>query len=53
MSDTVTYAIEAGVGLVCAVAAIPLWRSGRRWLGSLLLVAGAAAIAHSAAVLIA
>jgi hypothetical protein len=46
---TLTYAIELAVGLGCVVAAVPALRARRlRWLGFVLLVAGAAAIAHAA-----
>jgi hypothetical protein len=45
----VTYAIELAVGLGCCAAAVPALRRHRgRWLGVVLLVAGAAAIAHAA-----
>jgi hypothetical protein len=46
---TLTYAIELAVGLGCVVAAVASLRVRRlRWLGVVLLVAGAAAIAHAA-----
>jgi hypothetical protein len=46
---TLTYAIELAVGLGCVVAAVPALRTRPlRWLGVVLLVAGAAAIAHAA-----
>lgn len=44
-----TYAIELAVGLGCVAAAVPALRTRRlRWLGVMLLFAGAAAIAHAA-----
>ena len=49
MSPSLTYWIELGVGLGCVVAGVPAVRTRRLWwLGVLLLVAGAAAIAHAA-----
>jgi hypothetical protein len=49
VSRTVTYAIELAVGLGCCAAAVPALRQRQvRWLGVVLLVAGAAAIAHAA-----
>ena len=49
MDRTLTYAIELAVGLGCVGAAVPALRTRRlRWLGIVLLVAGAAAIAHAA-----
>jgi hypothetical protein len=46
---TFTYAIELAVGIGCVVAAVSASRTRPlRWLGIVLLVAGAAAIAHAA-----
>jgi hypothetical protein len=54
MGETLTYLIELAVGLGCIVAAAPTMRSpGRRWIGAILLVAGAAAVTHAVARLIA
>jgi len=50
MSQTVTHVIELAVGLGCVIAAIPALRQRRlRWLGVVLLVAGAAAVVHATA----
>jgi hypothetical protein len=48
MSEAVTYTIELLVGLGCLAAAVPALRSTRlRVFGTLLLVAGAAAVVHA------
>jgi hypothetical protein len=53
MGETLTYLTELAVGLGCVVAAVPTMRSpGRRWLGAILLIAGAAAVTHAVARLI-
>jgi hypothetical protein len=45
---TLSYAIELAVGLGCVAAAVAALRTRRlRWLGVVLLIAGAAAIAHA------
>jgi hypothetical protein len=50
MGETLTYVIELAVGLGCVVVAVPTMRSpGRRWLGAILLIAGAAAVTHAVA----
>jgi hypothetical protein len=50
MSAALTDGIELAVGACCLVAGVPtLRRSGLRWLGLLLLAAGAAACAHALA----
>ena len=54
MGETLTYLIELAVGIGCIVVAVPTMRSlGRRWLGAILLIAGAAAVTHAVARLIA
>ena len=54
MGQTLTYLIELAVGLGCVVVAVPTIGSpGRRWLGAILLIAGAAAVTHAVARLIA
>jgi hypothetical protein len=48
MGETATDVVELLVGLGCLGAAVPALRSPRlRWLGALLLLAGAAAVAHA------
>jgi hypothetical protein len=48
MGEAVTYLTELAVGLGCVVVAVPTIRSpGRRWLGAILLIAGAAAVTHA------
>ena len=49
MTDTVTYAIELGVGVASLAMAWPSWRRGRwfRAVAALLAVAGVAAIVHA------
>jgi hypothetical protein len=48
VNRTLSYAIELAVGLGCVVAAVAALRTRRlRWLGVVLLIAGAAAIAHA------
>lgn len=50
MSDTVTYGIEAAVGVACLVAAYGVRRRpGLRLVAALLAIAGFAAVAHAAA----
>jgi hypothetical protein len=45
VSRTLTYAIEIAVGAACLGAAAGAW--GRaRWLGAVLVVAGATAVGH-------
>jgi hypothetical protein len=54
MGETLTYLTELAVGLGCAVGAVPMARTpGRRWLAAILLIAGAAAVTHAVARLIA
>jgi hypothetical protein len=54
MGETLTYLTELAVGLGCVVVAVPTMRNpGRRWLGAILLIAGAAAVTHAVARLIA
>lgn len=49
MSDVVTYAIEAAVGVACVVAAISVRsRPGLQLFAAFLAVAGLAAVAHAA-----
>lgn len=49
MFDTVTYGIEAAVGVVCLVAAYGVRRRpGLRLVAALLGIAGVAAVAHAA-----
>jgi len=53
MSQTVTDVIELAVGLGCVIAAVPALRPPRsRWLGVVLVAAGAAAAVHAAARLV-
>ena len=48
MGDAPTFAIELLVGLGCLAGSVPAVRSRRmRWLGVVLLVAGAAATLHA------
>ena len=47
MGDSVTYAIEIGVGVACVASALGL-RRRLMWLAILLAVAGLVAIAHGA-----
>jgi hypothetical protein len=51
MSGDVTYWIELVVGLGCMSASIGASRSGPRWLGVVLGVAGVAATFHAIAAL--
>jgi hypothetical protein len=45
--EAVTSLVEIGVGLACLLGAVATWRRrSLRWLGALLAVLGAAAIAH-------
>jgi hypothetical protein len=54
MGQTLTYLIEIAVGLGCVVVAVPMMRSpGRRWLASVLAVAGLTAIVHAVGRLVA
>jgi hypothetical protein len=49
VDETLTDGVELVVGLGCVAAAVPASRVRRlRWLGVVLLVAGAVAIAHAA-----
>jgi hypothetical protein len=53
VSDTVTYAIEAAVGIACLLAAGGTWRRpGLRLAAVVLGIAGVAAVAHAAISLI-
>jgi hypothetical protein len=47
VARTLTDLTELAVGLACLIGAVAAWRHGPRWLGALLAVAGAAAIAHA------
>jgi hypothetical protein len=49
VARTLTDLTELAVGLACLIGAVAAWRHGHRWLGALLAVAGAAAIAHAVA----
>ena len=54
MGQSLTSVTELAVGLGCVVVAVPTIGSpGRRWLGAILLIAGAAAVTHAVARLIA
>jgi hypothetical protein len=48
VTDTVTYAIEAAVGVACLVAAAGIWRRSRLGIAVVLLgLAGVAAVVHA------
>ena len=48
-SETITDVVELAVGLGCLAAGVGAWRRPQlRWVASLLLVAGLAAVVHSA-----
>jgi hypothetical protein len=47
VEDTLTDLTELAVGLACLLGAVATRRRGRRWLGALLALAGAAAAAHA------